>query len=80
MAQPLVISSMSSTPEYAGTDLGATQWFPIAQDRIALFGRATGDTRWIQPIRSAPRASRRGRARSQTATCCSRSCQASCRS
>ena len=47
MPQPLVIASMSSTPEYAGTELGTTQWFAIAQDRIALFGRATGDTRWI---------------------------------
>jgi acyl dehydratase len=47
MSQPLVISSLSSTPEYAGSELGATQWFEIAQDRIALFGRASGDTRWI---------------------------------
>jgi acyl dehydratase len=47
MSQPLVIAEMSSTPDYQGTDLGATQWFPIADDRIALFGRATGDTRWI---------------------------------
>ena len=47
MSQPLVISSLSSTPEYAGSELGATQWFEIAQDRIALFARASGDTRWI---------------------------------
>jgi acyl dehydratase len=47
MAQPLVISSMSSTPEYAGSELGTTQWMSITQDRIALFGLATGDTRWI---------------------------------
>ena len=47
MSQPLVISSMSSTPEYAGSELGTTQWLAIAQDRIALFGLATGDTRWI---------------------------------
>jgi acyl dehydratase len=47
MAQPLLISSMTSTPEYQGTELGTTQWLPIAQDRIELFGRATGDTRWI---------------------------------
>jgi len=47
VAQPLVIAEMISTPDYQGTDLGATHWFPIAHDRIALFGRATGDTRWI---------------------------------
>jgi acyl dehydratase len=47
MSQPLVISSMSATPEYAGSELGTTGWISIAQDRIALFGRATGDTRWI---------------------------------
>ena len=55
MSQPLVISSMSSTPEYAGTELGTTQWFAIEQDRIELFGRATGDARWIHidPARAA---------------------------
>ena len=55
MSQPLMISSLSSTPEYAGSELGATQWFEIAQDRIALFGRASGDTRWIHldPARAA---------------------------
>ena len=47
MSQPLVISSMSATPEYAGTELGTTQWLSITQDRIALFGLATGDTRWV---------------------------------
>jgi acyl dehydratase len=47
MAQPLVIASMTSTPDYQGTELGTTGWVSIAQDRIELFGRATGDTRWI---------------------------------
>jgi acyl dehydratase len=47
MAQPLVIASMAATPEYQGTELGATQWFAIAQERIERFGRATGDTRWV---------------------------------
>jgi acyl dehydratase len=47
MAQPLVISSMASTPDFLGTELGATHWFAIEKDRIELFGRATGDTRWI---------------------------------
>ena len=47
MPQPLVISSMDATPGFAGSELGTTQWIAIAQDRIALFGAATGDTRWI---------------------------------
>jgi acyl dehydratase len=47
MAQPIVISSIASTPEYQGTELGTTEWIAIAQERIELFGRATGDTRWI---------------------------------
>jgi acyl dehydratase len=47
MAQPLVIASMASTPEYQGTELGTTHWIAIAQDRIDLFASATGDTRWI---------------------------------
>ena len=47
MAQPLVISSLASTPDFQGTELGATEWFAIAQDRIELFGRSTGDARWI---------------------------------
>ena len=47
MAKPLVIASMTSTPVYQGTELGVTEWVSIAHDRIELFGRATGDTRWI---------------------------------
>jgi len=47
MAQPLVISSIVSTPDYQGTELGTTQWLVIAQDRIEQFCLATGDTRWI---------------------------------
>jgi acyl dehydratase len=45
--QPLLISSLASTPDYQGTELGTTQWLALAQDRIDRFGRATGDTRWI---------------------------------
>ena len=47
MAQPLVISSIVSTADYQGTELGTTQWLVIAQDRIEQFCLATGDTRWI---------------------------------
>ena len=47
MTQPLVIPSLAATPEYQGRELGTTPWREVAQDRIELFGRATGDTRWI---------------------------------
>jgi acyl dehydratase len=47
MTQPLVIPSIAATPEYQGRELGTTQWRVIEQERIELFGRATGDTRWI---------------------------------
>ncbi|BDZ46124.1 MaoC family dehydratase [Naasia aerilata] len=33
--------------EAVGTDLGATDWFEIDQDRIAAFGAATDDLQWI---------------------------------
>jgi len=47
VAQPLVISDMTSTPDYQGAELGSTPWLPLEQPRISLFARATGDTRWI---------------------------------
>jgi acyl dehydratase len=31
----------------AGTDLGATDWFPVTQDRVNLFADATDDHQWI---------------------------------
>jgi acyl dehydratase len=47
MTEPLVIPSIAATPEYQGRELGTTQWRVMSQERIELFGRATGDTRWI---------------------------------
>jgi len=31
----------------AGTDLGATEWFEVTQDRVDLFADATDDHQWI---------------------------------
>jgi acyl dehydratase len=45
--QPIVIPCIAATPYYQGTECGTTPWLTIAEDRIELFGRATGDTRWI---------------------------------
>lgn len=47
MALPVVIPSIAATPFYRDTDLGASDWVTIGQDRIDLFARATDDRRWI---------------------------------
>jgi acyl dehydratase len=47
MSLPVVLLSMAATPYYQGTEFGTTDWLTIGQDRIGLFARATGDTRWI---------------------------------
>ena len=38
-----------------GRELGTSEWLDIAQDRIDLFARATGDHQWIHvdPVRAA---------------------------
>jgi acyl dehydratase len=47
MALPVVLPSMAATPYYQGIEFGTTDWLEIGQDRITLFAKATGDTRWI---------------------------------
>lgn len=47
MALPVVIPSIAATPYYRGTELGASRWVTITQDRIDRFARATDDRRWI---------------------------------
>ncbi|WP_194904560.1 MaoC family dehydratase [Catenulispora rubra] len=39
----------------AGTDLGASDWFPVTQDRVDLFAEAAEDRQWIHvdPVRAA---------------------------
>ena len=38
---------LADLAEAAGTDLGATDWLTVEQDRIDKFAEATGDHQWI---------------------------------
>ena len=40
-------SSAAELLAAAGTDLGATDWLEIRQERVNLFADATGDHQWI---------------------------------
>jgi acyl dehydratase len=44
---PLVVTNLQSLKELVGRELEVTEWFPVAQDRIALFAEATEDRQWI---------------------------------
>jgi acyl dehydratase len=44
---PLVVMNLQSLKELVGRELEVTEWFPVAQDRIALFAEATEDRQWI---------------------------------
>ena len=46
--------TLNSIAEYLGREIAVTDWFPISQDRIALFAEATDDRQWIHidPIRA----------------------------
>ena len=37
----------SDVPGLAGTDLGATEWLEVTQDRVDVFADATDDHQWI---------------------------------
>ncbi len=41
------IDSLADLANAVGTDLGATEWLTIDQDRIDQFAQATGDHQWI---------------------------------
>ena len=41
------IDSLADLAHAVGTDLGATEWLTIDQDRIDQFAQATGDHQWI---------------------------------
>ena len=47
LALPLVIPGVAAARHYSGTSLGATDWFPITQERIDAFAAGTGDDQWI---------------------------------
>jgi len=44
---PLVVSNPQSLKELVGQEIGVTEWFAVAQERIALFAEATEDRQWI---------------------------------
>lgn len=43
----ITIETPIGMAEYSGQDLGATDWFTIAQDQIDAFAELTGDDHWI---------------------------------
>src|ERR1700740_1395549 len=43
----LVVRNPQSLKELVGREFEATEWFLVAQDRIALFAEATEDRQWI---------------------------------
>jgi acyl dehydratase len=44
---PVVVSNPQSLKELVGREIGVTEWFRVAQERIALFAEATEDRQWI---------------------------------
>ena len=44
---PLVVNNPLSLKELVGREFEVTEWFVVAQDRIALFAEATEDRQWI---------------------------------
>lgn len=40
-------AAYADAPGLAGTDLGATEWIEVTQDRVNLFADATDDHQWI---------------------------------
>ena len=44
---PIVFDTPAALLDAIGTDLGATEWMEITQERIHQFAEATGDHQWI---------------------------------
>ena len=44
---PTVFDTPAALMDAIGTDLGATEWIEITQERIDQFAEATGDHQWI---------------------------------
>ena len=42
-----IVDSPAELLDLVGTDLGATDWIEVTQERIGLFADATGDHQWI---------------------------------
>jgi acyl dehydratase len=44
---PVLLDNLHSLKEFAGREVGVTEWFSITQERIERFAEATEDRQWI---------------------------------
>lgn len=44
---PLILETPQSLQEYAGREIGVSDWFAVTQERIRQFAEATEDRQWI---------------------------------
>ena len=44
---PIVVRNPQSLKDFVGREFEVTEWFPVSQERIALFAEATEDRQWI---------------------------------
>jgi acyl dehydratase len=44
---PLVLETPQALKDFAGREIGTSDWFVVAQDRIHRFAEATEDRQWI---------------------------------
>ena len=44
---PLVVENLHSLAGFVGREIGTTEWFTVAQDRIQRFAEITEDRQWI---------------------------------
>jgi acyl dehydratase len=44
---PLILETPQSLQEYAGREIGVSEWFAVTQERIRQFAEATEDRQWI---------------------------------
>jgi acyl dehydratase len=51
----LIATGLDELRALAGSDLGASEWIPVTQERVDLFADATDDHQWIHtdPLRAA---------------------------
>ena len=47
MPDPIIVPDVSSLGDFAGADLGASEWVRVTQEQIDAFAQATGDHQWI---------------------------------
>jgi acyl dehydratase len=43
----LTLDSLEGLTDHVGEEIGVTDWFPVAQERIQQFADVTGDPQWI---------------------------------